>query len=97
MIAAFAIAVVVVPDMFSSADGEAGSPQWFFLPLYALAKIIPGAGGFGIAIVAGAVILLMPLLDRNPKEPLRRRPALLAASLLFALAVIALGIAGTMK
>ncbi len=48
-------------------------PEWFFLFLYQFFKIVPRTIGVLMPIVAGVILLLVPLLDRSPKRAYRER------------------------
>ena len=53
-------------------------PEWYFLPIYQLLKLVPGSWERLIAVgVPGAflvVLLLLPLVDRRSQRSLGRRP-----------------------
>lgn len=55
-------------------------PEWYFLAVYQLLKIVPRTIGVLAPAAAIGVLLLVPLLDRNPEiAPRRRLLALLMA------------------
>lgn len=58
-------------------------PEWYFLPLYQLLKVVPGTlegvAVVGIPALLLLVLLLLPLVDRNSRRNLLHRPAGLAS------------------
>jgi ubiquinol-cytochrome c reductase cytochrome b subunit len=63
-------------------------PEWYFLPLYQLLKLVPGSlesvVAVGVPTVLVIVLLALPLLDRRSTRNLLRRPVA-AGGLLFLL------------
>jgi len=59
------------------------TPEWYFLPLYQLMKIVPGSLESLVAVGAPAVLVIallaLPFFDRGSTRNLRRRPVALAA------------------
>ena len=58
-------------------------PEWYFLPIYQLLKLVPGSLeaviAVGVPTVLLIVLLALPFFDRNSKRNLLHRPAALAA------------------
>ena len=65
-------------------------PEWYFLAVYQLLKLVPETVGVVAPVVLIAIIVLLPLLDRNQEISPRRRPIaiFLALVLLVAMAVL---------
>ena len=79
-------------DPASSYDAR---PEWYFLPLYQLLKYFPGplelVAAIGVPLVAGAILLALPLLDRGPDRSPLRRKRFVGAVLVLLLGAISLG------
>lgn len=73
---------------------EHTKPEWYFLFLYQWLKLVPRLVGVTAPLVAGVLLFLLPLLDRNPHLPAYRRPVAVAIGALTVIAVIALTIWG---
>jgi quinol-cytochrome oxidoreductase complex cytochrome b subunit len=57
-------------------------PEWYFLAVYQLLKVVPRTIGVIAPIAALGVLFLLPFIDRNPSVAKRKRPiALLLAAL----------------
>jgi quinol-cytochrome oxidoreductase complex cytochrome b subunit len=65
-------------------------PEWYFLAVYQLLKLVPETVGVVAPVVLITIIVLLPLLDRNQEISPRRRPIaiFLALVLLVAMAVL---------
>jgi ubiquinol-cytochrome c reductase cytochrome b subunit len=106
----FLLIVFFAPELFMLKEVPADpmntpkhiKPEWYFLPAYQTLKIFPtqifgkaaelvGVGAQGLFI---AILLFLPFLDRNPERNVRKRPVLLAVSILCLLGIIGLGIWG---
>lgn len=69
-------------------------PEWYFLFLYQILKLVPKTVGVLIPIVGVLVLMLWPFIDRGRGDPVRaRRRRLIAAALIMAV-IIALTIWG---
>ncbi len=69
-------------------------PEWYFLFLYELLKMVPRIVGVLAPILGLGVVILLPVLDRNPDTRARKRPfALLGITLILA-GVVALTYVG---
>ena len=59
------------------------TPEWYFLPLYQLLKMVPGSMesmvAFGVPTGLLLAIIALPFYDRSSTRSLRRRPIALAA------------------
>jgi ubiquinol-cytochrome c reductase cytochrome b subunit len=64
-------------------------PEWYFLAVYQLLKVVPRTIGVVGPIAALGVLVLLPFLDRNPEVAKRKRPIalLLAVASIFGLIV----------
>jgi ubiquinol-cytochrome c reductase cytochrome b subunit len=74
-------------------------PEWYFLPIYQLLKLVPGSFEAAIAVGVPTVLLIvligLPFFDRNSTRNLLHRPvALVALSVLLAGAGLLIGAAG---
>jgi quinol-cytochrome oxidoreductase complex cytochrome b subunit len=69
-------------------------PEWYFLFLYQWLKLVPRLIGVAVPILGGAVLLLLPFLDRNPYIAARRRPIAIAIATVTIIAVVAFSIWG---
>jgi ubiquinol-cytochrome c reductase cytochrome b subunit len=65
-------------------------PEWYFLAVYQLLKLVPETVGVVAPVALIGIIVLLPLLDRNQEIRPRRRPIaiFLALVLLVAMAVL---------
>jgi quinol-cytochrome oxidoreductase complex cytochrome b subunit len=65
-------------------------PEWYFLAVYQLLKLVPETVGVVAPVALVTIIVLLPLLDRNQEIRPRRRPIaiFLALVLLVAMAVL---------
>jgi ubiquinol-cytochrome c reductase cytochrome b subunit len=61
-------------------------PEWYFLPLYQLLKIVPGSFeslvAFGVPTALVVVLLALPFFDRGSRRNLLRRPLALVSLVL---------------
>ncbi len=57
-------------------------PEWYFLAVYQVLKLVPESVGVIAPIALVLVIVILPLLDRNQEVLPRRRPIALACALL---------------
>lgn len=48
-------------------------PEWFFLALYQLLKVVPKIVGVTAPVLLGPFLILLPFLDRNPARQPRKR------------------------
>ena len=76
-------------------------PEWYFLSVYQLLKVVPAIGplsektmGVVIPMLAIAVLLFLPFIDRNPEVMKRRRPIALLAMVVTLLGLVALTVWG---
>jgi quinol-cytochrome oxidoreductase complex cytochrome b subunit len=73
---------------------EHTKPEWYFLFLYQWLKFVPRLVGVITPLVGGLVLLLLPLIDRNPHFPAHKRPIAVAIGAITVIAVIVLTIWG---
>jgi quinol-cytochrome oxidoreductase complex cytochrome b subunit len=76
-------------------------PEWYFLAVYQLLKIVPSIGpltardvGILTPMVAMIVLVLLPFIDRNPEVTPRRRPVALVVAAATIVGLIGLTIWG---
>jgi quinol-cytochrome oxidoreductase complex cytochrome b subunit len=69
-------------------------PEWYFLAVYQLLKIVPRTVGVLAPAAAIGVLLLVPLLDRNREIAPRRRPVALGLAIVMLAGLIVLTIWG---
>ena len=69
-------------------------PEWYFLFLYQGLKLVPRIVGVVAPIIGAVVLLLLPLIDRNPAIDAHKRPVAVSNGGLTLIAVIALTIWG---
>jgi quinol-cytochrome oxidoreductase complex cytochrome b subunit len=65
-------------------------PEWYFLAVYQLLKLVPETVGVVAPVALVTIIVILPLLDRNQEIRPRRRPIALALAfiLLVGMAVL---------
>ncbi|MBI3751827.1 MAG: cytochrome bc complex cytochrome b subunit [Chloroflexi bacterium] len=69
-------------------------PEWYFLGVYQLLKVVPRTIGVVGPILAVGVLLVLPFLDRNPAVAKRKRPIALGLAFLTIAGLVALTIWG---
>jgi quinol-cytochrome oxidoreductase complex cytochrome b subunit len=69
-------------------------PEWYFLGVYELLKHVPRTIGVVTPIILVAVIVIVPLLDRNPEVRPRRRPIAIALTTIMLVGLVGLTIWG---
>ncbi len=69
-------------------------PEWYFLPMFQLLKILPEALAVALPPVAGLLVFLLPFLDRSPERHPRRRPVVISIGVVLIVVTLALGILG---
>jgi len=72
-------------------------PEWYFLAVYQLLKIVPRTIGVLGPAAAIGVLLLIPILDRNREIAPRRRPIALGLALVVLVAMVVLTIWGELS
>jgi len=73
---------------------EHTKPEWYFLFLYQALKLVPRIVGVTAPLIGGLILLLLPLIDRNPYIPAHKRPVAVSIGVITLLAVIGLTIWG---
>ncbi len=73
---------------------EHAKPEWYFLFLYQGLKLVPRIVGVTAPLIGGLILLLLPLIDRNPYIPAHKRPVAISIGVITLLAVIGLTIWG---
>jgi quinol-cytochrome oxidoreductase complex cytochrome b subunit len=69
-------------------------PEWYFLFLYQGLKLVPRIVGVMTPLVGGVLLLLLPIIDRNPQIAPHRRPVAMTIGVITLLSVIGLTIWG---
>ena len=98
----FLLAIYAPSALESRADPSDSSynprPEWYFLFMFQLLKVFEGplevVGTVVLPGIAGALLLLLPFIDKSPLRDPKKRPALMAAAGLALTGIIALTIAG---
>jgi ubiquinol-cytochrome c reductase cytochrome b subunit len=75
-------------------NGEHVKPEWYFLSVYQLLKIVPRLIGILIPIIAMGVLLFLPFLDRNPAVAKRKRPIAIFLGVVSVVGIVALSVWG---
>lgn len=93
-----------VPDSGTANPGNSAftpRPAWYFLAPFQLLKYVPGPlealATAVLPFVAGAALLLLPLIDRRRGRHPFERPAVTAIGVVSLLAIVALTIAGAIS
>jgi quinol-cytochrome oxidoreductase complex cytochrome b subunit len=73
---------------------EHTKPEWYFLFLYQGLKVVPRILGVTAPLIGVLVLLLLPLLDRNPAFDPRKRPIVLALGVASVLGIVGFTIWG---
>ncbi len=77
-------------------SGYEARPEWYFLPLFQLLRLLPSslelAGAFGAPLVVGGILFGLPLIDRSPdrRASARKLPIALVVGILLGAAVLSL-------
>jgi ubiquinol-cytochrome c reductase cytochrome b subunit len=69
-------------------------PEWYFLSVYQLLKIVPRLVGIMAPIIAIGILLFLPFLDRNPEVAKRKRPIALFLGVVSVVGIIGLSVWG---
>jgi quinol-cytochrome oxidoreductase complex cytochrome b subunit len=69
-------------------------PEWYFLAVYQLLKLVPRTIGVLAPAAAIGLLLVLPLFDRNPSIAARKRPIALALLLVTIVGLVVLTIWG---
>jgi len=72
-------------------------PEWYFLAVYQLLKIVPRTVGVLGPAAAIGVLLLLPILDRNREIAPRRRPIALGLAVVVLVSLVVLTIWGELS
>jgi ubiquinol-cytochrome c reductase cytochrome b subunit len=73
---------------------EHAKPEWYFLFLYQGLKLVPRLVGVLIPLIGVVVLLLLPVIDRNPHIAPRRRPIAIIIGIVTFIGIIVLTIWG---
>ena len=96
-------ALIVLASLFPAGLEEAANPlstpahtkpEWYFLFLYQGLKVIPRIVGVTLPIVAGAVLFMLPFLDRNRYIAARRRPIAIGLGIISLIGIVSFTIWG---
>ncbi len=69
-------------------------PPWYLLPAYGLIEVLPSGAGGIVLLIALAVFVAVPFLDRTPDRPVLRRPLALFFLAATSVATLLLGYIG---
>ncbi len=69
-------------------------PEWYFLSVYQLLKVVPRDVGIMAPMVAIVALGLLPFLDRNPEVRARKRPLALLIGVVAAVMTVGLSVWG---
>ena len=69
-------------------------PEWYFLSVYQLLKIVPRDLGIMAPMVGIGILALLPFLDRNPEVSKRKRPLALLMGVVVVVGVVGLSVWG---
>ncbi len=72
-------------------------PEWYYLALYQLLKIVPEVWGIVVSGVLVVVLFLLPFVDRSPVRNPLKKPFTSIVAVLLILAAIALTIWGAVS
>jgi quinol-cytochrome oxidoreductase complex cytochrome b subunit len=73
---------------------EHTKPEWYFLFLYQWLKLVPRMVGIITPLIGALLLFLLPVIDRNPHLPARRRPIAIIIGAITVIAVVVLTIWG---
>ncbi len=73
---------------------EGIKPEWYYLGVYELLKLVPRIVGILIPIVGIGVLVVWPFLDRSEEVLIRRRKVVVGGATLILVALIALTVRG---
>ena len=69
-------------------------PEWYFLGVYQMLKLVPRIVGILVPIVGVGTLLVWPFLDHNPEVLARRRKFAVGGATLILVALIVLTVVG---
>lgn len=69
-------------------------PEWYFLFLYQVLKLVPRIVGVTLPVIGGVFLFFLPFIDRNPYLAPRRRPVALTLAAITIVGVVVLTIWG---
>ncbi len=72
-------------------------PEWYFLFLYQVLKLVPRTVGVLAPVVVVVVLFFLPFIDRNPSIQPRRRPIAIGLGILVLVVSIVLTIWGQLS
>lgn len=72
-------------------------PEWYFLFLFAFLHYVPAIIGVLAPIVGGALLVMLPFLDRNPEIKLSKRKIAIASLVVILVAIVVLSFIGYLK
>jgi quinol-cytochrome oxidoreductase complex cytochrome b subunit len=73
---------------------EGIKPEWYYLGVYELLKLVPRIIGIMIPVVGIGLLVVWPFLDRSPEVLIRRRKMVVGGATLVLVALIALTVRG---
>lgn len=72
-------------------------PEWYFLFLFAFLHYVPAIVGVLTPIVGGALLVMLPFLDRNPEIKLSKRKIAIASLAVILTVIVILSFVGYLK
>jgi len=69
-------------------------PEWYFLSLFQLIKVIPEIAGIIVPGVLVLLLVILPFVDRSPERNPLRKPVTTTIGILVVLAIVGLTIWG---
>jgi len=72
-------------------------PEWYFLGLFQLIKIIPEMVGLVLVGVVVLLLVILPFVDRSPERNLRYKPVTTTIALVIIVALVVLTIWGALS
>ncbi|MDH5606784.1 MAG: cytochrome b N-terminal domain-containing protein, partial [Anaerolineae bacterium] len=69
-------------------------PEWYFLSLYQLLKLVPRVVGVLLPMVGIGFLVFLPFVDKNPEVVPQKRPIAVITGVITILAIVALTIWG---
>ena len=72
-------------------------PEWYFLGLFQLIKIIPEVAGIVLPGVVVLLLVILPFVDRSPERNPRYKPVTTTIALVIIVALVVLTILGALS
>jgi quinol-cytochrome oxidoreductase complex cytochrome b subunit len=72
-------------------------PEWYFLGLFQLIKLIPEVAGLVLVGIVAVLLVLLPFIDRSPERNPRYKPVTTTIALVIIVGLIVLTIWGAVS